>query len=146
VWGWGNIQVFSQKVCRWFLNGGSGTNSKAELLGAWGTLTMEKMWNITKLKVFGDSKGIIDWLNNGCILNANHLEGWKYRTKNYPLSFKKSTSFIFSEISTRKQTSYQNRPCSGFWQADILLSCQWEGRGTESFKSLLMKTLAWRLL
>jgi len=77
----GIFKFSSQKVCRWFLNGGSGTNSKDELLGAWGTLTMEKMWNITKLKVFGDSKVIIDWLNNGCTLNANHLEGWKYKTK-----------------------------------------------------------------
>jgi hypothetical protein len=47
---------------------------------------MEKMWNITKLKVFGDSKGIIDWLN-GCTLNASHLERWKYRTKELSSQF-----------------------------------------------------------
>jgi len=48
---------------------------------------MAKMWNITKLKIFGDSKGIIDWLNNGCTLNASHLEGWKYRTKELSSQF-----------------------------------------------------------
>jgi ribonuclease HI len=56
-----------QKACRWHINGGSGTNSKAELLGAWVTLTIAKLWNITKLKILGDSKVIIDWLNNKCI-------------------------------------------------------------------------------
>jgi hypothetical protein len=46
---------------------------KHELLGAWVTLILAKMWNITKLKIFGDSKGIIDWLNNICTLKANNF-------------------------------------------------------------------------
>jgi ribonuclease HI len=45
--GAGGVFKFSaQKVCRWHINGGSGTNSKAELLGAWVTLILAKLWNI----------------------------------------------------------------------------------------------------
>jgi ribonuclease HI len=99
--GAGGVFKFSaQKVCRWHLNGGSVTNSKAQLLGAPRTLTMEKMWNITKLKVFGDSKDIIDWINNICILKANHLEGWKYRTKELSSQFQEiNYNHIFRDFN-----------------------------------------------
>jgi ribonuclease HI len=90
--GAGGVFKFSaQKACRWHINGGSGTHSKAELLGAWVTLTIAKLWNITKLKILGDLKVIIVWLNKKCILNDSDLEGWKHRTKDL--------SSLFQEIN-----------------------------------------------
>jgi ribonuclease HI len=77
----GVIKFPDLKAYRWHINGGNGTNSKAELLGAWVTLTLAKLWNIPKIKVLGDSKVIIDWLNKKNNLNAIDIEGWKRRTK-----------------------------------------------------------------
>jgi ribonuclease HI len=68
-------------VYRWHINGGVGTNSKAELLGAWVTLILANQWKIPKIQLMGDSKVIIDWLNQKGNLNAIDIEGWKHRTK-----------------------------------------------------------------
>jgi hypothetical protein len=45
----GFIKTPFKQVYRWNINGGSGTNSKAALMGAWVTLTLEKLWKISKI-------------------------------------------------------------------------------------------------
>jgi len=77
----GVIKFLDRKDFRWHINGGNGTNSKVELLGAWVSLTIAKLWEIPKIKMLGDSKVIIDWINNKSNLNAMDIEGWKRRTK-----------------------------------------------------------------
>jgi len=44
---------------RWYLNYGAGTNTKAELMGAWVALFISKHLNIIDIQLFGDSKVII---------------------------------------------------------------------------------------
>jgi ribonuclease HI len=61
--------------------GGVGTNTKAELLGAWVTLILVNQWKIPKIQLMGDSKVIIDWLNQKGNLNVIDIEGWKRITK-----------------------------------------------------------------
>jgi hypothetical protein len=48
------------------LNVGSGTNSKAELLGLWVLLFFSRVQKLEHLQVYGDSKLMIDWDLNKC--------------------------------------------------------------------------------
>jgi ribonuclease HI len=73
---------------RWFINGGEGTNTKAELLGAWSTLILAHHLKIKKILVMGDSKVVIDWLN---------LKGNLHSTSHRRLEAKNSgTGYFFS--------------------------------------------------
>jgi ribonuclease HI len=72
---------------RWFVNCGGGTNTKAELLGAWATLTLAKYLNIQNLQLMGDSKVIIEWLKHNGNLQSTSIEGWKHRTLELIASF-----------------------------------------------------------
>jgi ribonuclease HI len=41
---------------------GKGTNTKAELMGAWASLFIAKHLDILDIQLLGDSKVIIEWL------------------------------------------------------------------------------------
>jgi ribonuclease HI len=75
----GIIKISASTVYKWYLNCGTGTNTKAELLGVWATLYIANYLSISKLQVLGDSKVIINWLNNKGNLCVSALEGWKQR-------------------------------------------------------------------
>jgi ribonuclease HI len=77
----GVIKTSDSLVYRWHLNSGEGTNTKAELLGIWATLTLAIHLSLPKLQAMGDSRVIIDWLNDRGKLQACTIEGWKLRTK-----------------------------------------------------------------
>jgi hypothetical protein len=77
----GVIKTPDSTVYRWHFNNGEGTNTKAELLGIWATLTLANHLALPKLQALGDSKVIIEWLNNRGRLQASAIEGWKHRTK-----------------------------------------------------------------
>jgi hypothetical protein len=59
----GIIKLSESTTFKWFVNCGASTNTKAELMGAWETLHIEKYLSIQKLQVLGDSSVIINWLN-----------------------------------------------------------------------------------
>jgi len=46
------------------MNYGYGTNTKGELLALWCILYFSNVLKVTRLMLAGDSKIIIDWLNN----------------------------------------------------------------------------------
>jgi hypothetical protein len=48
-------------------------------LGAWVTLYLVDQLNFHKIQVLGDSKIIIEWLNQKNVLQVSTLEGWKLR-------------------------------------------------------------------
>jgi ribonuclease HI len=75
------------RVTKWFLNCGEGTNTKAELLGLWASLTLAAMWSINHLLVLGDSRVIIDWITQKCNLHSIHIEGWLHLTRNLSAHF-----------------------------------------------------------
>jgi ribonuclease HI len=77
----GVIKIRENLVYRWYLNVGTGSNTKAELMGIWATLTLAIHLNIRRLQALGDSKVIIDWLKGKAKLDVCYLEGWKKRTK-----------------------------------------------------------------
>jgi hypothetical protein len=83
----GIIKFHETKILKWYINCGASTNTKAELMGLWATLTMATHWSIKKLQVLGDSKVIIDWINHKGQLHATNFEGWKLKTRELTTSF-----------------------------------------------------------
>jgi ribonuclease HI len=75
----GFIKSHGTRVTRWIMNCVCGTNTKAELLGVWETLTIAHHLAYTKLQILGDSKVVIDWLNKRGKLQACAIEGWKVK-------------------------------------------------------------------
>jgi ribonuclease HI len=68
-------------VYKWLLNCGTGTNNKAELMGVWASLRLAIHLSIQRIQIMGDSRVIIDWLNNKANFHSSSLEGWKDRIK-----------------------------------------------------------------
>jgi len=83
----GVIKTFDSLVYIWFMNYGECTNTKAELMGIWATLTLASHLTLPKLQAMGDSKVIIDWLNDRGQLQTSSIEGWKIRTKDLLKNF-----------------------------------------------------------
>lgn len=80
-WGICGCRFVLQMDDRWSLRGmmvgGVGTNNIAEILSLWIFLSFALIHGVTDLKVFGDSKLIIDWLtskekvNNTVLFNGS---------------------------------------------------------------------------
>jgi ribonuclease HI len=84
------------------LNCGQGTNTKAELLGAWASLVLAKRYT-EELLLLGDSKLAIDWLKGLADFQVAVLGCWKERTKEAALLFRKlSFQHIFREKTARQ--------------------------------------------
>jgi ribonuclease HI len=73
------IKINDHSTYRWTLNCGNGTNTRAELLGVWASLTLASRLSITDFLVLGDSKIVIDWLNRKGALQVVTLDCWKDR-------------------------------------------------------------------
>jgi len=76
----GFFKSHSSRITKWYLNCGSGSNTKAELMGLWTTLFLASTWSIKLLLVRGDSKVIIDWITLKSNLHTVQIECWKQRT------------------------------------------------------------------
>ena len=85
----GVIHVSPNTLCRWNFNCGQGTNTRAELLGAWATLHLASRLNLDTFLLYGDSCIVIDWLKNKGKLQVTTLLGWKDRIKQLQSSFSK---------------------------------------------------------
>ena len=72
----GFFKSHATRITKWFLNCGAGSNTKAELLGLWVTLTLATLWSIEKSLNLGDSKVIIDWIKQQAQLHAVNIECW----------------------------------------------------------------------
>ena len=80
----GYFKTHALRVTKWYINCGVDTNTKAELK----TLTLATLWAIDKIQILGDSKVIIDWINQKGQLQAVNLEGRKLKTKELAHNFK----------------------------------------------------------
>jgi hypothetical protein len=56
----GIIKVQKEAIYKWKLNCGKGTNTKAELMGAWTTLWIAEFLKLFDIHLLGDSKVVID--------------------------------------------------------------------------------------
>jgi ribonuclease HI len=94
----GTLKCINTPDYRWYINCGIGSNTKAELLGAWASLLIARHLGIQQLQVLGDSKVIIDWLRTNEKLQAINIEGWKNRVRELKTTFQKiSFHHIFRE-------------------------------------------------
>jgi ribonuclease HI len=75
----GVIQINENKIFKWVFNCGLGTNTRAELLGAWALIALIVWLDISDFYVQGDSRIIIDWLIGKGKLQVISLECWKDR-------------------------------------------------------------------
>jgi hypothetical protein len=73
----GVIKTTQNTYYKWTFNCGPGTNTREKLLGAWATLYLASRLHIEVLQVLGDSRTIIEWLNNRGDLQAISLLAWK---------------------------------------------------------------------
>jgi ribonuclease HI len=70
------LKTMGRTTYRWTLNCRQGTNTRVELLGLWASLTLAHRLNLAHLHVLGDSKIVIDWINQNCNLKVTNLMGW----------------------------------------------------------------------
>jgi ribonuclease HI len=103
----GLISLSSNSLIRWTFNCGPGTNTRAELLGAWATLHLASRLNIDELQIYGDSKIVIDWMNNKGKLQVISLLGWQDRIRELQPLFRKLSFTIYTESTTKKQIHFQ---------------------------------------
>jgi hypothetical protein len=85
----GQIKINSHSSIHWTLNCCQGTNTKAELIGAWTSLILASR-HTDVLLLLGDSKITIDWLNGKADLQVAALNSWKARTKDAYSTLQKS--------------------------------------------------------
>jgi ribonuclease HI len=96
----GVIKTSDFSVYRWTFNCGEGTNTREELLGVWATLTLATRLAIRDIQVLGDSKIVIDWLNDKGSLQACALESWKNRIRDLIKNFREiSFAHIYREYN-----------------------------------------------
>lgn len=62
---------------KWFLNCGSSTNTRVEVLGAWVLLTLANRLSLKTIHIMGDFKIIIDWLLGKGQLQVLSLDCWE---------------------------------------------------------------------
>jgi len=89
----GIIKINDHTVYKWTLNHGRGTNTKVELTGVWASLTFAHRLSIIDFHVIGDSKIVIDWLNEKGTLRSVSIDCWKDRIKEL-IKFFSFTSFV----------------------------------------------------
>jgi ribonuclease HI len=85
----GQIKISQSSYYKWTFNCGPGTNTRAELLGAWATLFLASKLHLDTLQVLGDSKIVIEWLSNRGELQVVSLLAWKDRIRQLQSTFNK---------------------------------------------------------
>lgn len=70
----GVLRINEHSIYKWTFNCGSGTNTRAKLLRVWALLTLDSQLHILDLQVFGNSKIIINLLNDKNNLQIITLE------------------------------------------------------------------------
>jgi ribonuclease HI len=105
----GFFKALPNKVTKWFLNCGEGSNTKAELLGLWTTLALASLWSMDHLRVFGDSRVVIDWINQKCKLQSVQIEAWKEKTLYLSKLFRDINYRHFSRIHNKEADALSKR-------------------------------------
>jgi ribonuclease HI len=109
----GLFKTHSKRITSWFLNCGKGTNSKAELLGLWASLVLTSIWSLDHLRILGDSRLVIEWINNKCILHAVHIESWMDRTRLLSKQFMDVKYSHISRLHNKEADALSKRALSG---------------------------------
>ena len=109
----GFFKSHRKRITNWFMNCGEGSNTKAELLGLWTALALASQWSLDYLLVLGDSRIIIDWINNKSLLHSVQIEGWKDKTKFLTKLFKNIKFHHFSRIFNKEADALSKKALCG---------------------------------
>jgi ribonuclease HI len=100
----GKLILNAHSSISWMINCRPGSNTKAELIGAWTSLILAHR-HTDNLLLLGDSKLIIDWLKGVADFQVAALNSWKERTKDATLLFRNLTfQHIFREANKEADT------------------------------------------
>jgi ribonuclease HI len=116
-----------------------GTNTKAELMGAWATLYLANLLSLHKIQILGDSKVIIDWLNYKSDLRVSSLEGWKQRIQMLRRKFEDIQFYHIYRDYNKEADGLSKQALlapEGIISLHFLVT--WSGRTTSSYKYLLV--------
>jgi ribonuclease HI len=106
----GVLHLSTNTYCRWTFNCGQGSNTRAELLGAWASLLLASRLNLDPLLLYGDSRIIIDWLNNKNNLQVSSLFGWMERIQSTNILLHVKFQAYISRQQQRSRFSIQGCP------------------------------------
>jgi ribonuclease HI len=81
------LKFSSEHVIKATIVVGEGTNTKAEILGLWGLLSLAKFLHLNELMIAGDSKVIIDWFEGKCTIHSQVLSPWQQKIQAYKSHF-----------------------------------------------------------
>ena len=87
--------------------GGLGSNSMGELLSLWLLLHLSSSIGVDEIRVFGDSKVIIDWEKNAYEINILHLPAWLKRTHSLIPIYVLYPSIIYTGHTTNLLINFQ---------------------------------------
>ena len=77
--GGGTITLMDGRIYQFKVGLGEGTNFRAELLSLWALLWLAKRLKCEIFQAFGDSLGIIDWVNEKSTIRNLALTHWYQR-------------------------------------------------------------------
>jgi ribonuclease HI len=96
----GVIRNFDHSIYKRTFNCGVGTNTRAQLLVVWATLTLATRLDIRDIKVLGNSRIVVDWLNHKGNLQVFSLDCWKDRIRDLIKKFRAiNFSHIYRELN-----------------------------------------------
>jgi ribonuclease HI len=122
----GIIKSQDSTVIRWLFNCGSGSNTRATILGASASLVIAYFVSIHRLRVLGDSKVIIEWMSNKSRLQVSALEGWKNRIKDLIKRFQ-SISFHHVYRNFNSEADVLSKHALGEPEGHISYVCWYKG-------------------
>jgi len=128
----GSLKRLDAPNVRWFINCREGSNTKAEFLGAWATLSIAKLLDIHHIRILGDSKVVVDWLKQKGNLQDINIEGWKHKIRDLAASFQGiSFQHIFREsneeehkLSKQALSAPRGRLTYFNWDGETVGPCQ----------------------
>jgi hypothetical protein len=103
-------------------------------MGIWATLTLANHLAIQRLQAVGDSRVIIDWLNDKAKLDVCYIESWKKRTLDLCKKFQRlSFHHIYREFN--KEADKLSKEALRAPEGRITFY-QWEPGGVQESKHL----------
>ena len=114
------IWINDEEYYMLMMNYGQGTNTRLEMMALWIILFFSKSKGILLSRVFGDSKFIIDWVNNKNDIQVLQLIPWMDKIRGLICNCQVFISHMFIVNLIERQTHYLNR-CWPF-RKDIVLS------------------------
>jgi ribonuclease HI len=129
----GILRESTRMAYKWFFNCGIGSNTKAELIGAWTTLFIANLLSLSKLQILGDSKVIIDWIKFKGELRVSSLEGWKQSFRLLSRRFKDLQFFhIYRELNKEADRQSKLALLAPERNYLALLLVKWQGRASSA--------------